>query len=311
MRGQGVRNAKPHASLRRASFCMSASHLRHRIGPLLLYTRQHAQRCLRRWRLRSRTINVIFRYDDYSTYSATELELKIINLFASHHSCLTFGVIPFRCSGDVHDSSPQPALPLIPEKADILRRAHGGGTIEVALHGYSHQTAQADKMTEFEGLDYETQKEKITKGKQFLETTTGASVTTFVPPWNSYDIGTLRVLRDQGFRTLSAGYDGDACEGLGFVPATCDPRLVRDAVHVARNSNKVEPLIVVLFHDYEFTDMNHSLGKFSYQDVLELLEWLKEQRDIRLMSLGSASKAMKDLSSNRYMARQWLAPGVY
>jgi peptidoglycan/xylan/chitin deacetylase (PgdA/CDA1 family) len=311
MGSQSVRSVKPHANLHRGCFCMRASHLRHRIGPLLLHTRQHTRRCVRRWRFRSRKINVVFRYDDYSSLSATTLELRIINLFASQQVSLTFGVIPFRCSGDVHDPSPQGAVPLTHEKANILRRAYGGGTIEVALHGYSHQTARADKMTEFEGLDYETQRQKITKGKEFLETMTSADVVTFVPPWNSYDMGTLRALHDQGFRTLSAGYHGDACDGLRFLPATCELAFVRDAVQAARSSELVEPLIVVLLHDYEFADVKHALAKFSYQDFLELFKWLKRQRDVRLMTISSASEAITDLSSTRYVAHQSLPPGVY
>ena len=42
-----------------------------------------------------RHINVIFRFDDYSALSSTDLELKIIDIFRKNKASVTFGVIPF------------------------------------------------------------------------------------------------------------------------------------------------------------------------------------------------------------------------
>ena len=45
-------------------------------------------------------INIIFRFDDYSALSNTELENQIISTFKETNSTLTIGVIPFVCEGN-------------------------------------------------------------------------------------------------------------------------------------------------------------------------------------------------------------------
>ena len=68
------------------------------------------------------------------------------------------------------------------------------GHAEVALHGYSHQLAEGTPLTEFAGLSYRDQERRITAGKAELERQLGVRVSTFIPPWNSYDIRTVRAL---------------------------------------------------------------------------------------------------------------------
>ena len=98
--------------------------------------------------------------------------------------------------------------------------------VEVALHGFNHQTNRREEAggnSEFEGLGYDEQYMKISRGKAILENQLGLKITTFVPPWNSYDSTTLRVLEVSGFSTISAGLWG-TCEGssrLSFIPSTC------------------------------------------------------------------------------------------
>ena len=66
-------------------------------------------------------INVVFRYDDYSANSITSAELEIIDAFRKNKAAITFGVIPFKVAGDVHDPSPQDLLPLDSVKGEILK----------------------------------------------------------------------------------------------------------------------------------------------------------------------------------------------
>lgn len=101
-----------------------------------------------------RKINVVFRCDDYSACSRTDIELKILDAFRKSKATITFGVIPFVASGDVHDPSPEKLLSLTPAKCDILRPALKDGILDIALNGYSHQTINAKQMTEFSGLEY-------------------------------------------------------------------------------------------------------------------------------------------------------------
>ena len=139
-------------------------------------------------------ITVVFRYDDYSGSSSTDIEVKLIDAFLKRGIPCVFGVIPFQCVGDVHDPGQQDVERLTPVKVDILKSAIKAGFLEIALHGYSHQTMREKRYTEFEGLDYNSQVEKIEKGKKYLEETLQIKVDTFIPPWNSYDLNTIMVL---------------------------------------------------------------------------------------------------------------------
>ena len=52
-------------------------------------------------------INVIFRYDDYSTRSNTAAEESIIETFRKHGMPVTFGVIPFPQRGPLRGPPPR------------------------------------------------------------------------------------------------------------------------------------------------------------------------------------------------------------
>jgi len=156
-----------------------------------------------------KAITVVFRYDDPSAKTNTDIEGQLIAAFRQYNMCCTFAVIPFVVR-DVHDPKPQEYLPLPEERAQLFAGAAREGVLEIAQHGYSHQTngLQAEGYSEFAGLKYEEQVQKIKKGKEFLEQKLGMPVLTFVPPWNSYDVDTLRALEQTGFQCLSSNRQG-------------------------------------------------------------------------------------------------------
>ena len=147
--------------------------------------------------VRSDEIIVVFRYDDPSAKSDINLERSVIEAFRLHDMRCTFGVIPFVCAGDVHDSGPQECLPLQGNIADMLASAAREGILEI----YSHQANVPvhGEYSEFAYLDYDDQVRKIEEGRRFLEAELGAKVATFVPPWNTYDANTLVALEQSGF----------------------------------------------------------------------------------------------------------------
>jgi len=254
--------------------------------------------------IEKKQVNVVFRFDDYSARSSTDMELRIIDAFRKNEASITIGVIPFICDGDVHDPSPKDIVPLTSIKGDILKNGFKNGILDIALHGYSHQTINAEKMTEFSGLAYNSQVERLAKGKKLLEGMIDAPVTTFVPPWNKYDLNTLRALEELGFSTLSASKNGEATEDsklIFFLPASSDLSRLRDAVKAARTSSDTQPVIVVLFHAYDFKEIDEKLGSITYQEFSDLLNWLKSQGDVRLLSISQATKVINDLSANRFL----------
>jgi predicted deacetylase/branched-subunit amino acid transport protein AzlD len=247
-------------------------------------------------------VNVVFRFDDYSALSSTEIELKIIEAFRKKKAAITFGVIPFVCAGSVYDPSPQEVVPLSALKGDILKTAVEDGTVDIALHGYSHQVINAQTMSEFSGVDYKIQVEKLAKGRKLLEEMIGVPVNIFVPPWNGYDLNTLRALEALHFSTISASLQGKVTKNsrLNYLPATCDLSQLRDALRAAQSSADTQPVIVVLFHAYDFREVDEKQGTITYQEFSALLDGLQSRGNVRLLSISQATKVLDDLSVNRF-----------
>jgi predicted deacetylase len=252
-------------------------------------------------------INIIFRFDDYSAISSAEFEMKIINALRENNITATFAVIPFECAIDQLDTSRQDLVPLTVAKADILKNSIADGIIEVALHGYSHQTISSKQRTEFSGLDFKSQLDRLSKGKKYLEDMIGIPIQIFVPPFNQYDKNTLLALEELNFTTISAYKGGPiACDSrLTFIPATCSLNKLRDAIKAARNSSDTGPVIVVLFHDYDFHEIDEKFGFISYPEFCDLLCWLKSQEDLRLMSISQATGIINNLNAGRFMSDKW------
>ena len=81
----------------------------------------------------------------------------------------------------------------------------------IAMHGYKHVydiecrgMVNTGIKSEFAGHTYEVQNEKIKSGKQVLEEH-GIHTDVFFAPSHSYDINTLRALKNNGFKYISDG----------------------------------------------------------------------------------------------------------
>jgi peptidoglycan/xylan/chitin deacetylase (PgdA/CDA1 family) len=249
-------------------------------------------------------ITVVIRYDDPSATSSTETETKLIDAFRRYNMCCTFAVIPFVCAGDPRNPRPQACLPLPEEKAQLFTLAAREGVIEVAQHGYSHQTNQLHpkEHSEFAGLGYDEQLQKIEEGKGLLERELGLSVLTFVPPWNSYDAETVRAIEQAGFQCLSAYGTGTVgpASPLRFLPVTCGIREIRDAVSVARTLSDPTPVVVVLFHGYDFREVSSARGVMAFDDFERTLAWLSRQADIDVRPTA----AIQGMDRSRYVGNQ-------
>jgi hypothetical protein len=182
--------------------------------------------------------------------------------------------------------------------------------LEISLHGYSHQAngLQERGKSEFADLAYEDQLWKIQEGKKSLEGELGLSILVFVPPWDGYDGNTLRALETSQFHCISANCWGRAnsSTALGFLPGTCRIEVVRDAVIAARTVPGSNPVIVVVFHAYDFREDNEKLGVITFDQFTEMLQWLTRQQDVRVVPMSGVS----DRSSERYLANQHIRRGL-
>ena len=250
----------------------------------------------------SQTINIVFRYDDYSAISNTAFSNQLVDLFRGNNAPITFAVIPMtETENPLHlpEIRSDEVLPLTPENAALLQAGINDGVLEIAMHGFSHQNNNGARSSEFTNVAYKKQLADLTRGKAHLESTIGAQVKIFVPPWNTYDLTTLQVLDQLGFTIVSANRSGiksDQAE-FSYIPYTCNITDVKEGVRAARETGKPEVLLVVLFHEYDFKDVSGRDGIISLKTFAKLLNWLEEQPDIRIITLEEAAAGQFELFS--------------
>lgn len=260
-------------------------------------------------------VTVVFRYDDYSSRSNTDLEEKILRAFSQNKACCTFSIIPFISAVNYLDTNPQEVIPLTAAKTEIARQAMAAGTMDAAQHGYSHQRQGYTHgwYTAYEGLDYDSQLHKIRTGKVFLEKILGAKIITFVPPYNSYDANTLKVLDKLNFRCLSASLRGQTVPStsLKILPETCTLAQLREVIGYARKMVDYHPIICVMFHQYNFIGIDDTKEaerinhKTSLDEFNQLLSWITSQEDIRVRSISQLLQENVDLSMERFINNKY------
>lgn len=246
-------------------------------------------------------IIIIFRFDDYSSTSNTQIEKAIIELFTSIERPFTIGVIPFT---ETENEEVYSALSM--EKMKILKEADDLGIVDVALHGFSHTQVDAYTQSEFSTLSYSDQYQKISDAKSFLEDSLDQEIETFIPPWNSYDLNTINVLEALGFTTLSASKSGPATgtSTLSFLPYTAGVLELKNGIIAARKSFNHQPVAVILFHPYDFIEVDSQRGVVSLAEFSEILLWVKAQEDVQILSMNQAVRTLRDLSPHRFLAQQ-------
>ena len=247
-------------------------------------------------------ITIIFRFDDYSALSNTKLENQILTIFKENNSTLTIGVIPFVCEGNKEKICKQESIPLLENKLAILKKGINKGYIDVALHGNTHQTIKEFPRSEFIGLNYEQQFTKIESGKLFLEEKLGTNINTFIPPWNRYDLNTLKVLENLQYSTISAGTKcvANPDSKLNFLPNTCFIKDIELAIREAEQANCNHPIIVVLMHETDFKEINSLQGIIDIPLLNKLINSLKLKHNIQLLSISQAIDKIPKLNVNRY-----------
>jgi hypothetical protein len=249
-------------------------------------------------------IELAFRFDDPSAKSDHALEREIISRFRDAAAPLTAAVVPFDCRQRDPRALTAAAVP-------HLVAAQAEGLLEVALHGYCHRARAGStdgNPTEFAGLDADRQSELLRQGKTALEQVFPRPVTGFVPPWNSYDGTTLRLLAELGFTHLSADWALVTHHPLPLVviPHTCALRQLRDAVAEARQLPDRKRMLLVILHHFDLAESGNKQAAFTLGDLAELLSWASEQADIRLTHLsGLAAELEPDHCARNLRLAHW------
>ncbi len=141
--------------------------------------------------------NYILRIDDVCPTMNWELFSMIASVCDEYDIHPILGVIP--------DNQDEKLLRSRPKEKfwEYIKEKSEKGWI-IAQHGYQHMY-QLDKKTEFEGLSYQEQYEKIMHGQEILYKNLGFKPIWWMAPAHSFDEITCRVLRDLGFQYVTDG----------------------------------------------------------------------------------------------------------
>lgn len=167
----------------------------------------------------------IYRVDDLNARMNWQNFWKLMGLFSTQGVKPLLGVVPDNKDPD-----------LIVEQVnndywEILNHLERDGLVEIAQHGYQHSLfssrakpilgkgAGFTSQTEFAGLSYKLQLEKIKSGKAILEDK-GIFTDIWMAPNHSFDWITLKALRASGFRAITDGIAlyPFSLRGLTFIP---------------------------------------------------------------------------------------------
>jgi peptidoglycan/xylan/chitin deacetylase (PgdA/CDA1 family) len=259
-------------------------------------------------------VTLVFRYDDYSSKSATSIDKEVIELFKKHHLAFTIGVVPFIAAGDIQEEIPERDIPLTQAKIAILRRALRSGTVDIALHGYSHHNFNQGllrKPSEFAGVDYESQLLKLRAGRRFLEKHLGVNVDVFIPPFDTYDTNTLWALEKLHFRCIAAKLSGVdlPSTNLDFLPYTCELPQLRAVLKRAEQVKGEQPIVCVVFHEFSFSEIKYATPgqqhKISFAEFAALLQWITHQKAIKVKTIDQLIKEHVDLSVGRFINNKY------
>ena len=108
---------------------------------------------------------------------------------------------------------------------------------------------------EFIGLSYYQQYLLIKKGKEYLEKELGINIYTFIPPWNTYDKNTLRVLEKLNFANISNALNNKMptiISDINYYPFTSSLKDFNLLCGSNKKSNSINA--IVLFHAYDFCE---------------------------------------------------------
>lgn len=237
-------------------------------------------------------VKVVFRLDD-PRLETDSISMGIVKLFNEKKVPLSIAVVP--C-----DNEEQPILPT--SKDSLYISELQTENIEIVLHGLTHQ--DLNNCGEFGGLDYAEAARRIEKGKTILQSVFQKEITSFVPPFNSYNNNTENALIDNGFSVLSADMYGIVhSDKMHYMPETLGHlmtakgiwRAAREAILDCKESNAV---CIVMFHAYDLPNEK------SWLELKQLLEDCVESSKVELYTFQSLYKNDNSSTIFRYCANQ-------
>jgi len=247
---------------------------------------------------------VLFRSDDIAPWTDLEVLRAVNNLFIKHDVPVTQAVVPH----DKHENESLDTEHDVCHYLTELNEEHGE-LFENSLHGFDHgRETDFYGVSEFGGLPYEEQKQRLTDGYESLDDCIEMAKT-FAPPFNTYDQKTVDVLVEEEFKLVSGGveFQDEYFEERGFwegenivhLPVTLsmedqDTEEVRDVTALKKeyDRNKAEfGMNNIMFHNQFYADDEEK------QKLEEIIQYATEDES-RFLTLGEfANKVEHDAIS--------------
>jgi predicted deacetylase len=235
-------------------------------------------------------IIIVFRNDDPSALCQVEKERAIFSVFADCRIPQTISVVPNMSRTDVHDpfGHGEAALDSNPAMVDFLREAVEQWGCEIALHGYTHRTHPRSlrgpkDYFEFYRRSAAEQATMIQAGLDIFQRALGLRPSTFVPPWNRLDAGTVAACEKLGFSTISAAEFLPHSSilipfGVNTIPATFFAAFAQ----AKRNENRT--FLHLMYHS--------PLMKEAAETMLlqQIVRTVADDPDCRAMTIDQASR---------------------
>lgn len=226
-------------------------------------------------------LKIVVRYDDFRMIS-NPIDKKIISIFASRNIPLVLGVIPF-------DKNEKIVSDNVFDDYYNLSKLIKSDKIEVAIHGYNHE--KLSFKGEFGELRKTEQQRRIFASKHALDSIFDIQTVTFIPPWNSTDETTEKILLENGILCFSSSMY-DLRESLCQFPANMSN--IAQALEFADNNFVMNGVIILMLHAYDFKDieklkeLEKDLVKLSENPKVEFLlfkDLMKVNKGISLFQI--------------------------
>lgn len=256
--------------------------------------------------LKKNHISVFFRYDDFAATSPFDLEKRIADVFGSEELSFTVGVIPYVTKGDIHDPKNLGNAELPFEKVDFINNMVKSHVIDPSLHGYEHKNYRSGTpYSEFRGLNYHLQYHKLLRGAELFEQQFGSWPQSFIPPWNSYDQNTLKVLESIKIKNISANRHGDANNSkLTYLPVTVSFVDLPAALRCAQYLSCENIVVGVLLHSYDFIESGDNRSCISINDFQKVVKGVQETPNVSIFSADQILRQKYDLNGYRCRANK-------
>jgi predicted deacetylase len=171
---------------------------------------------------------------------------------------LTLGVIPLGLNEDA-------------ELVSYLKT--NACTVELGLHGFSHDGGEYEEYPEFGTSTKEEANVRILQGLDILKNITADQIVTWIPPLNEHSEGTIAALGQLGFTHLSSEgkgvFDYDAATFTYTTDSLVSPE---EVIKQCTSAFKTSTYCIIMLHPQDFAEgLMHSQEKYE-QYYLGLLD---------------------------------------